>query len=90
MDNVQVVILYDCLDVLHATVTHSNFISVEHLIKDVVFLEMGISNGYREDWPILVMTLLLYSGLNYITFRWRFFFFFAFVFLVACAWDVVN
>ena len=40
--NVHVVIVYDCLDVLHAAVTHFNFISVEYLIKDVVFWEMGI------------------------------------------------
>ena len=42
VENVHVVIVYDCLDVLHAAVTHFNFISVEYLIKDVGFWEMGI------------------------------------------------
>ena len=42
MENVHVVILYDCLDVLHTAVTHFNFISVEYLIKDLFFGEMGI------------------------------------------------
>ena len=32
---------YDSLDVLHAAVTNFNFISVEYLIKDVGFWEMG-------------------------------------------------
>ena len=42
VENVHIVIVYDCLDVLHAAVTHFNFISVEYLIKDMVFWEMSI------------------------------------------------
>ena len=41
-ENVHIVIVYDCLDLLHAVVTHFNFIFVEYLIKDVLFWEMGI------------------------------------------------
>ena len=37
-----VVIIYDSLDVLHAAVTNFNFVSVEYLIKNVGFWEMGI------------------------------------------------
>ena len=42
MENVHVVIAYDCLDVLHAVVTHFNFISVDYLVKGVVIWEMDI------------------------------------------------
>ena len=41
-ENVHVVIVYDCLDVLHSALTHFNFTSVEYLVKGVVFWEMGI------------------------------------------------
>ena len=41
VENVHVVIVYDCLHVLLAAVTHFNFISAEYLIKDVVFWEIG-------------------------------------------------
>ena len=40
--SVHVVIIYDYLDVLHAAVTHFNFILVECLIKGADFWEMGI------------------------------------------------
>ena len=36
-----VVIVYDCLDVLHSALTQFNFTSVEYLVKGVVFWEMG-------------------------------------------------
>ena len=36
VENVHVVIVYDCLDVLHAALTHCNVISVEYLVKGVV------------------------------------------------------
>ena len=42
VENVHVAIVYDCLDVLHAALTHLNFISVEYLVKSVFFLEMNI------------------------------------------------
>ena len=42
VENVHVMIVYDCLDVLHAAVTHFNFTSVEYYIKNVVFWEMGV------------------------------------------------
>ena len=35
-------IVRNCIDVFHAAVTHFNFISVEYLVKGVVFL----GNGY--------------------------------------------
>ena len=54
MENVHDVIVYDCLDVLHSALTRFIVISVEHLVKSVVFLEMDI---YKKDWPILVATL---------------------------------
>ena len=41
-ENVHVVIVRNCIDVFHAAVTHFNFISVEYLVKGVVFWEMGI------------------------------------------------
>ena len=41
-EDVHVVIVYDCLDVLHSALTQFNFTSVEYLVKGVVFLEMGI------------------------------------------------
>ena len=37
VENVHVVIVYDCLDVLHATLTDFKVISVEYLVKGVVF-----------------------------------------------------
>ena len=42
VENVHVVIVYDCLDVLHAALTHFNVISVEYLVRGVVFSEMDI------------------------------------------------
>ena len=42
VENVHVVIVYNCLDLLQAAVTHFSFISVEYLVKGVVFREMGI------------------------------------------------
>ena len=48
----------------------------------------GYLSGLRKigDWPIVVMALLLYGGLNYKTFRWRFLFLFSC--LLACgAWQ---
>ena len=38
VENVHIMIVYNCLDVLHAAVTHFNFISVEYLVKGVIFL----------------------------------------------------
>ena len=38
-------IVYNCLDVLHAAMTHFNFISVEYLVKGVIFLR----NSYLLD-----------------------------------------
>ena len=43
MENVHAMILYDWLDVLHAAITHFNFISIEHITNGVDFGEMGIS-----------------------------------------------
>ena len=43
MENVHAMILYDWLDVLHAAITHFNFISIEHIANGVDFGEMGIS-----------------------------------------------
>ena len=37
-----VAIAYDCLDILHAAVTHFNYIFVEYLFKDVVSWKMGV------------------------------------------------
>ena len=42
VENFHVVIVYDCLDVLHAALTNFNVISVEYLVKGVVFWEMDI------------------------------------------------
>ena len=42
VENVHVVIVYDCLDVLHAAIALFNFISVEYLTQGVVFWEMSI------------------------------------------------
>ena len=42
VENVHVVIVYDCLDVLHAAIALFNFVSVEYLIQGVVFWEMSI------------------------------------------------
>ena len=42
MENLHVAIVYDCLDVLHAALTHFNVISVEYLVKSVVFWEVDI------------------------------------------------
>ena len=84
MENVHGVIVYDCVDVLHSALTRFIVISVEHLVKSVVFLEMNI---YKKDWPILVATLLLQRRLNHKTFRWRFLFF---LILVTCSSGVVN
>ena len=65
MENLHVVIVYDYLDVLHAAVTHFKFISV----LGVVFGKW-IAFWYEKDWPVLIVTLLLYGGLNHITFLW--------------------
>ena len=40
--NFHVVIVYDCLDVLHIAVTHFNFISVENLDKVMLLGGMSI------------------------------------------------
>ena len=45
VENVHIMIVYNCLDVLHAAVTHFNFISVEYLVKGVIFL----GNSYLLD-----------------------------------------
>ena len=42
MENVHDVIVYDCVDVLHSALTRFNVISVEYLVKGVVFWEMDI------------------------------------------------
>ena len=42
VENVHVVIVYDCVDVLYAAVTHFNFMFVEYLVEGVVFWEMCI------------------------------------------------
>ena len=96
MENVHVVIVYDCLDILNADVTHFNFI----FVKGVFFFGWGgkwgwggggvdgYLSGIRRigDWPIVVMALLLYVGLNYKTFRWRSLFLFSCL-LVRGAWQ---
>ena len=35
-------IAYDCVDILHSALTRFNVISVEYLVKGVVFWEMDI------------------------------------------------
>ena len=85
MENVHVVIVYDCLDVLHTAVTHFNFISVEYLIKDVFW-----GNGY-----LVGVKRLTYSRCDTFTVWWIESYkvplaIFVFVFLVTCAWGVVN
>ena len=40
MENDHVVIVFHCLDVFHAAVTHFDFISVEYLVKGI------LGNGY--------------------------------------------
>ena len=62
---VHVVIAYDCLDVLHVAVTHFNFIFVEYFGKGVWFFGKYVSISCKKDWPILVVALLLYCGLNH-------------------------
>ena len=42
VENVHDVIVYDCVDVLHSALTRFNVISVEYLVKGVVFWEMDI------------------------------------------------
>ena len=42
MENVHDVIVYDCVDVLHSTLTRFNVISVEYLVEEAVFWEMDI------------------------------------------------
>ena len=69
--NFHVAIVYDCLDVLHAAVTHFNYIFVEYLFKGVVSWKW-VSSRCKKYWPILVVTLLLYGGLKHITFHWRY------------------
>ena len=70
------VIVYDCVDVLHSAFSRFHVISVEYLVKGVVFWEMDI-NMYKKDRPILVVTLLLRGRLNHITFHWGFLFLFS-------------
>ena len=59
-------VVYDCLDVLHAAVSHFNFISVEDFVKGVIFWER-VSIRCKKDRTILVVILLLNGGLNVIT-----------------------
>ena len=66
---VHVVIVYDCLDILHSALTHFNIISVECLVKSVFFGKWR-SIRYKKDWLILVVALSICDGLNHITFRW--------------------
>ena len=42
VENVHDVIVYDCVDVLHSALIGLNVISVEYLVKGVVFGEMNI------------------------------------------------
>ena len=71
---------------MHVAVTHFNFISVENLVKGV-FFEKWLSIGCKKDWPILVVTLLLYGGLNHIMYDWQFM---VLVFLVTYIWGVIK
>ena len=71
-----IVIVYDCLDVLHSALTHFNFTSVEYLVKGVVFWKW-VSIRCAKDWSIFILTLLMHSRLNHITFGWRFLFLFS-------------
>ena len=76
MENAHAVVAYNCLDVLHAALTHINFIFVEYLVKGVLFFKNGYLTSVK-DWSFLVVTLLLHGGLNHVTFRWRFLFLFS-------------
>ena len=79
-------IVYDCLDVLRAAVTHFNFISVEYLVNGmVVWFFEWISIKCKKEWLILVVTLVLYDRLNHTTFRRRFLFLFSWL-LAFGAW----
>ena len=68
VENVHVVVVFGCLDVLHTAVTHFKFISVKYLLKRW-FSGKWISSRCKKDWHILIVTLLLYGGLNHIAFR---------------------
>ena len=74
--NVHAVIVYDSLDILHAAVTHFNFIFLNILLK-LRFLGKWVSSRFKSDCPILVVTLLLYGVTNHVTFRWQFLFLFS-------------
>ena len=43
MENDHVVIVFHCLDVFHAPVTHFDFISVEYLVKGILGKWVSIS-----------------------------------------------
>ena len=75
-EDVHVVIVFDFLDVLHSALTHFNFTSVEYLVKGVVFWKW-VSIRCAKDWSIFILTLLMHSRLNHITFGWRFLFLFS-------------
>ena len=76
MENVHVVVVYDCHDVLQAAATTLTLFLLNILLK-IWFFGNWVSSRSKKDLPILVVTLLLYFGLNRITFRWQYFFFFS-------------
>ena len=59
MENVHAMILYDWLDVLHAAITHFNFISIKH-IANGVDLGKWVFLRCKKHWPILVMTFTVW------------------------------
>ena len=58
-------VVFDCLDVLHAAIT--NFISSKNILLMVWFLGRWVPIRCKRDSPIIVVTFLLYGGLNHIT-----------------------
>ena len=56
MENINDVIAYDCVDVLHAALIRFNVISVENLVKGVIFCEMDIYLSY-----LIFLDILTYS-----------------------------
>ena len=86
MDNGHVMIVYNCLDVLHAAITDFNFISVEYLVKGVALLVIGTykvqeSLAYTSCDTFTVWWVKLHNARLAI---------FVFIFLNTCAWGVVN
>ena len=73
VENVYVMTVYDFLDGLLVAITHFNFISVEYLVKDVLFFFLGVKRLAYSYCDITVCWVELYNVLFVI---------FVFVFLI--------